>query len=662
MKRLGATSAALLSIFLSGQPARAELLFDRGLPAQRVNRTEAALRQDSTVTSPLREIIQALYEMDLLTERAYRRLIIEDEQGIVKTRAHILEALLDEVYEAEREIAIVSLYGGAGYYGDFGFNIGAIDAEDLTDAESDALLRRLTDTLNRYQSNRSDSGFGLLTYWTESEAKEHLDQLSDIGLLSDRVYQQLQSALTAGQIQYLTVLYENALAWTRVVEGLQPSSVEERLSTLQQANILSERGRAALSANLNEGKIDNEVEFLNYIDAALLIDTNNYSEDPYSSFPDIYEAVAQTLVNANILEDRFDDFELYFSQRDGATFNYSSPSSLGTVTTVLQIEEEDETPESFVNIPLDDCSTVCDAVIFTQFNDRIYEQVSEYWNAQPEITDRLFYSSGYSESFPTTQLTKLFNKILRDQNSPYRLYTTYYGTNVESLEVERHKVGLIALTQEQVEVYFDWSRDEIEQQGLNSESIDGIMALFEQVGLLDHLSAGQIADGKIRVSRQYIDHVSQLLGSFEGVFYSPFGESSYAQYSYLAAPQYYADDQYQELTLGLASISRGNFRPISLLTFYDLEAYREQYSFELNGNRYNQSIDWGDYGDDSTEDYEDPYSDILSFLFSIAASEISAGRFYQLMDNDTVSGYLFLTDAQYEALQANDLIQLEPAQ
>lgn len=159
--------------------------------------------------------------------------------------------------------------------------------------------------------------------------------------------------------------------------------------------------------------------------------------------------------------------------------------------------------------------------------------------------------------------------------------------------------------------------------------------------MLSHLSDEQIALGKARLAQNYVTQSVQILRVFDDVVYNLYSLSGEG------------DELYQELTLALASISRGTFQPSNFELVYDEVSQTQYYSFEVNGNRYSQSFRAG-------EEWES-ISDIISLVATAADSEDLDGKFYRLKDQyDNPSGYVFLSDIQYETLNSFGMFYMQP--
>ncbi|EKV01351.1 hypothetical protein Lepto7375DRAFT_3518 [Leptolyngbya sp. PCC 7375] len=197
-------------------------------------------------------------------------------------------------------------------------------------------------------------------------------------------------------------------------------------------------------------------------------------------------------------------------------------------------------------------------------------------------------------------------------------------------------MGFIALTKNQADIYF--GRNDVYYLPLQftSDRIDEILDLFEQIGLLDHLSPDQIESSRRLIAESYVTRRYEIFSAFKDVILLFEWESGDI------------DTPYQRLTENFAAISRGQFSPTEISNEFDWDNQTAAQTFILNGTQYNTPLSFNG-------DWLDP--NFFSFIQSVADQEISTGRFYAVdVDYDT-PGYLFLTPTQLEMLRTENLIE-----
>ena len=540
---------------------------------------ESATHDNPSETSAivLPRIVQELGEIGLLAERAYQRSLIEAEQGTLERRSHLLQQLADESY------------------------------------------RRFLDENNISQRAGVQLGFETPSDEYLAEFQQSLERLNQTGVLSSRVYRQLQADITVGQVGFLADLYRRAADLMRLYEALEADRVRPHLARLQEAGILSAAARADLLTALEAERLNDPIEFLEFSDQAILFDLRDYSDNPEEYFPAIHGAIAAMLLEQGMIENPFGDFELALKQRE----LWQSTAELEALAAARGLNIE-----AFFHY---------DAVVSVEANGRYYKHASFY---SPPNSEQDFLGKLESSEF-----IHLFNKILRDQASPYRLYTvgsSYAGfTGSFGPPIPPYAwFGVVALTQEQANVYFgqNHTRDHDPLPELTSDRIQAILVLFEQIGLLEHLSDEQIAAGRDLIAESYITHPYELLSAFENVLLTFDWESGNI------------DNPYQALTQEFAAISRGYFSPTNITNEFDWNTQTAGQTFTLNGKEHSVSLEF-------QGDWLDPQ--FFEFIQSVVAQEIPQGNFYAAYDDYGTLGYFFLTKTQLEALEAEALLQFD---
>lgn len=342
----------------------------------------------------------------------------------------------------------------------------------LRQVEQDAVIR-LRRLLAPYVRNFSNVHISVDNFTDEmrSEFLQIGHQLKESGVLSDRVYKHLQAEIVAGHIQLDIQLFRHAAMQMEIYEQLQPARVEPFLNSLREPGVISHAGYTQLLQALTAGTIENSIEFLNYFDRAVLFDLRDYSEDPYDYFPKIHQTIAQMLTKTGVANITLNDFALELET--GVDIDYSDNN----------------------------------AIVSVSVNGRQYQQ-SSYYSTPKDKNDFL----GRIDS---DQFIHLFNKILRDRGSPYRLYAQEaFSYDLGMPGVDDSRFGVLALTDNQAKIYF--KQDELRSDTLlTTDRVEEILTLMEKIGLFSHLTKEQIAAGRQQIKQSYITHLYELLEAFD---------------------------------------------------------------------------------------------------------------------------------------------------
>lgn len=434
-----------------------------------------------------------------------------------------------------------------------------------------------------------------------TELQQLLQQLNDTGALSPPVYEQLQEELAAGRIRLDITLFEQAETRMEQYEQLQPEAIAPHLRELNALGILSDENLARLLQDLGTGQIDSKTDFVNYFERALLINLQDYSSDPNNYFLEIHQAIAQMLAETDIADIRLEDFRLEILQESD-----------------LHHLNEDH-----------------NLIVSVRVNGRLYQQGSYYFSSSPEngLLGHMNEGSSYGQ-IDIEEAIHLFNKILRDQASPYRVY---------AVANEGDRFGILALTEQQFKRYFGIGYSSGRQSydnSLTSDRIEEALTLYEQIGLLSHLTPAQIDRGRQRIAQTLITHPYELLMAFDNtVVVIEDWESGNV------------DNPYQEFTREFAAASYGAFAPTDISNEYDWESETAGQSFTINGTRYSAELDF-------QGDFLDP--NFFTFIQDVVEETSPESKLYPFYGEYELVGYLFLTEQQRRTLEVERLITLEP--
>lgn len=424
-----------------------------------------------------------------------------------------------------------------------------------------------------------------------AELQQLLQRLNDTGALSPPVYQQLQEELTAGRIRLNITLFEQAKIRMQQYERLQPEAIAPYLQKLNALGILSNENLTRLLQDLSTERIESETDFIRYFDRALVLGLQNNSSDPNNYFLRIHQAIAQMLTKTGVTGIGLENFRVEILEE-------SDPYLLN--------EEHN-------------------VIVSARVNGRLYQQGSYF----SSFSGNGFWWQNQSTSLGQIDLheaSQLFNKIPRDQASPYRVYTVAGD-------------GILALTEEQAKQYFssNWQNHD---NSLTSDRIAEILTLFEQIGLFNQLSPAQIDSGQQRIAQTLITHPYELLKAFDNtlVVIEDWETGNTV-------------NPYQEFTREFAAASRGAFTPTDISNEFDWGNETAGQSFTINGTRYSTELEF-------QGDWLDP--EFFTFIKEVVEETSPEGKFYPLYGEYELIGYLFLTEQQRRTLEAEELLTLEP--
>ncbi|MEL6659245.1 MAG: hypothetical protein AAFP77_28405 [Bacteroidota bacterium] len=427
---------------------------------------------------------------------------------------------------------------------------------------------------------------------------DHLQRLDRCGLVNERLMPMIAGQIEQRGIKFKLSLLLFTLQLVEQDARLAPASLEGFCNGLQEHAICTGENLTRLNEAINQRKIDNPIDFLNYCDRSRLFELANYSEDPTEYIEQIHRETSALLEDLTF-EDFKHEIQISESKFGGNHKSYRLAVSL-------------------------------------RCNGRVYKQKSFY--LPPEERNKPLGLS-YFGKIGTQGYYKIFNKILADNQSPYRLHLVTSSVNNVA---DYSKYAIIALTEPQAD-YLHKGRSKFRpsyedfKSNVTSSRIEEAIAAYEKLGLLDHLTAEQIAKGKETVMSREHWGLGTVLGSFPNVvltFDMELGNLS---------------DPYAELVGWYAEISRGNFTPTNITDDFDLE--KNQFcnlAFDFNGKHYTKRLriesDWID-------------TDFFEFMNEVAKESGLPGSFHFLATGGQDASIVFLTEEQHAYLTENALME-----
>jgi hypothetical protein len=254
---------------------------------------------------------------------------------------------------------------------------------------------------------------------------------------------------------------------------------------------------------------------------------------------------------------------------------------------------------------------------------------AEYKNKIPE--DRPVLPENYFE---------IFNKILADQLSPFRLHRVM---------INRKSFGIIALTKKQFDGLM-WSYSGMNTGGyiqlsyqnfsskLTQRKINEAITVYDSIGLFSHLTETEKNNCISELMSKELNYYADILSSFKNLVFE-------------IDLEYGVDDgQYRKITNLIADITKGNFAPADIIDTYNYERTKLfEYGFSLNGKKYitqlKQDDDWLDLG-------------FWELIEKAVSEQDTKGKFYYLHPSDGMR-QIYLTHEQAKLLKEKKMIELE---
>lgn len=421
-----------------------------------------------------------------------------------------------------------------------------------------------------------------------------LKKIESINLVSKETAEKIRKDIETLTIRSNYELVARAYSLTEIEYFLTINKLDKFLKDLLKRKLINDEKYDELVNESKQGKLSLYREVIESIDKMVVIDLNGHRESNQNEvFENIYRKTA-TCFSA-----------LSF---DSIAFTF--------------IKNEESSEKDFL---------VTDAKV------SIFKGGSVY-------TYKSFYDAEYVNKSPDNisvvpeQYYQVFNKMLADQSSPYRLHQVMLDKNV---------FGILPLTKEQFDG-LQWSYSgmnngyiqvsyETFSNGLTQRKIMNVLEQYDSIGLFSHLTKTEIDLAKALVYESEINYYSDILSCFKNLVFEidlEYGVN---------------EGMYKWLTSELSKYSKDVFKPVDIIDTYNYKKRKEfDFGFSLNQTKYQvrlfQEDDWLD-----TRFFE---------LIEKAIAESKAdGRFYYVYPLDGLR-VIFLTDKQHEYLKNNKLLEL----
>ncbi|HEY9195382.1 MAG TPA: hypothetical protein VIM77_03930 [Mucilaginibacter sp.] len=419
-----------------------------------------------------------------------------------------------------------------------------------------------------------------------------LEKIKRAGLLTDRVYSSTLKNINNGryvvELQVISTLAETSMR----LEWLAPDNLLAVADELHKNYILSDSSFLRLKDDINNGRIESAFQLNEYCEHDRIFDLASYPDDPGIWLEQMHRDIASILPGLD-----FTDFK-YTEVPDTS---FSAPGIRFKVS---------------LNV-----------------NGRTYKHISlpitNYGNPKGKITPKdIFVEDFY----------RIFNKVLTDQQSPYRLHSMIFSHSPTNEDIGRF--ALIALKDEQAEVFFKnplmsyilLSMDGYESM-LTSAKIDSTLTGWRAMGLFAHLS-------KTQLDKAFDD--ARAADPFTtGSLLSNFPEVVYNLHNGLTGSR----RPYGNLLIQLAKITHGAFNPVKIVQIKTGRGLKLQYLSEgkIHSYIFPTVYGWLD-------------SKFPAFMANLSRENNLPGNFYHLKHEDAV---IYLNKQQHDYAVSNQLLELE---
>ncbi|MGB3800884.1 MAG: hypothetical protein WA952_13800, partial [Lewinella sp.] len=459
----------------------------------------------------------------------------------------------------------------------------------------DSILRR-SGAINyglRQRTPYGNGAYGLISP-QRSVLGKHRSQtakdLHQIGLITDTVYREVKQLIVRQIITREEDVARYAAERTRYFDEYTNNRAQESrwLSTLEAADVIAREQLQDLTDRPYPSPLLEDLDLLPYTKRGKIFHLRDYSLDPAEGYSRLLAEVAELIPGFE-----YTDLEVLETRADD---NYGDLTAYNL------------------------------SLAFTAEGQRYRHMAFYNFRRDGEERDTVL---SLAAEFHT-----VFNKYLSDRGTPYRLHLARLP-RYDPL-ADPSIFGVILLTEEQYKTWDAEGRADI----LSREDFDRLftstaaataLAAYDSIGLFRHLSTAEIAAGRACAAESTIETYTDLLQCFpKTIVYFDWETGN-------------LENPYAELTREFAAASRGAFNPVDIQDEFGASWEKEfvTYGFAVGTESYSTELpmegDWLSSG----------------FLEMITkAMEISgvAGEFHYCLDNGQASGFIYLTEDQFDYL------------
>lgn len=421
----------------------------------------------------------------------------------------------------------------------------------------------------------------------------YLSKLKSCSIINEIQFQQFSAKISNNEFSHSLQFLLSITAQAAFQEHMSPEKLKVFANKLKSKEIVSVKYDQLIS-DINKGQLQNPIDFLNYCNKAVIINDHDYANEPEKYLEQIHKKTASIFP-----ELAFTDFQ----------FQVVLDSTIS-----------------------DDESKFYNFIVSLKSNGKKYKQKT-FYRLYSQTKDQYF-----GDKVDQQEYYNIFNKILADLQSPYRLHEV----KADQGDAIKGKVfGIIALSKEQADSlrnsddYFSPSYESFKNT-LTSKNIAKAIGEYEKIGLLSHLTATQIQKAKETVSEQQNINLNDVLMAFPEVIYQ-----FDTELANLEAP-------YDELIKEYQKISHQDFNPTEVSDNFDIAKNKEVVlRFKLGEKLYNGKFK-------IENDWIDPK--FFDFIRAVVTENKLKGQFYELYTGGQEASIIYLTKDQYEYLSANKLL------
>lgn len=370
---------------------------------------------------------------------------------------------------------------------------------------------------------------------------------------------------------------------------------EEFAEKLNKSGICTGKNIDLLNKSIADKTVKREINFIRYCDKGLVIDLDEYSDDPKTYIEQIHKKTGSLLTGLN-----FKDFQY--------------------------------------EIKLDEVSSSGDYKsydLYVEFNINGKHYAHKSF-ISPDYLNKYDGFMKYFGKIGSQEYYGIFNKVLVDVNSPYRLHLVESVINNAAYYTD---FEIIALMKEQAKmlhsggIYFSPSYEDFKNT-VTSQTLEKAKTRYKQLGLLSHLSEGQINRSFEKINQNRNSNINFVLQEIPDLTW------------YFDVELWNLENPYEEILLGLNTILKGQLIFSKIEDGFDVSKSAFDLKYSLNENDYEVSLK-------VSNDWLDGF--FFEHLEDIISEQELNSKLHFLYTGGQDISLIFLTDEQAKALRIERL-------
>lgn len=422
---------------------------------------------------------------------------------------------------------------------------------------------------------------------------DYLTKIKKVELISDKQFSEQSDRINNNEYVHLFQFLPDLTSQVNFEEWMSNERLDTYRKGLFENGIIDKKENDRLKSDIKDNKLNSPFQLINYCEKARFFDLSKYSNDPKIYLEQIHKLTSEILPELD-----FTDFK--FEIKVDSTESFSDYISHDLITSIKS-------------------------------NGKTYKQKSFI------SPDDIGKDNNFLGKIDEQEYYQIFNKILKDSQSPYRLHLIKSSNNHRQGSAQQY-FGIVALKKNQLKMfqyadsYWNLSYESFKNP-LTTTKIDNAIKEYQELGLLAHLDKDQLTKSIEKVKEKENRTLNDILISFPEVILSFDVELGNLE------------NPYEEIVSEYSKISHQEFNPTNINDDFDLQKETVSLSFDFNNKTYETEFkvdgDWID-------------TRFFEYMNAVIAENKLNGKFYSLYGDG--AELIYLTTEQYKHIRENKLL------